>query len=164
VVANDATNIFFARKFSEAGIESLDDLRKIFVEADQAEMSVEAKREARLKKLREYMEKDQFRERVAHGETMSSVRALDPTSGELRWEFPLPGRSTSGVLTTAGDLLFVGSALGDFWALDAFSGDVVWHGNIEGWIHSAPVAYMSRGTQFISIASSKGLHAFALAE
>ncbi len=114
--------------------------------------------------MREYRDKINFKSRIEHGETTSAVRALNPTSGEVRWEFPLPEDSTSGILTTAGGLLFVGSTHGDFWALNALNGDVIWHGEVEGWIHSAPITYMSRDTQFVSIASSTGLHTFALAK
>ena len=34
---------------------------------------------------------------------VSAIRALDPATGELRWEFPLKARTRAGVLATAGD-------------------------------------------------------------
>jgi alcohol dehydrogenase (cytochrome c) len=92
----------------------------------------------------------------------SSVRAIDPRSGEIDWEFELPLGSTSGILTTAGGLLFVGSKNGDLWALDAATGAVLWRTTLAGWIHSAPITYMVEGRQLLSIASSAGIHAFAL--
>jgi alcohol dehydrogenase (cytochrome c) len=92
----------------------------------------------------------------------SSVRAIDPIGGEIVWEFELPPRSTSGILTTAGGLLFVGSKLGDFWALDAATGEVRWHTTLPGWVHAAPITYGIDGRQFVSIASSAGISTFAL--
>jgi alcohol dehydrogenase (cytochrome c) len=92
----------------------------------------------------------------------SSVRAIRPLTGEIAWEFELPSRSSSGILTTAGGLLFVGSNRGDFWALDDASGAVLWHVNLDGWIHAAPITFGIDGRQFLSIATSGGIHTFAL--
>jgi alcohol dehydrogenase (cytochrome c) len=92
----------------------------------------------------------------------SSVRAINPLTGEIAWEFELPWRSSSGILTTAGRLLFVGSNRGDFWALDVATGDVLWHVNLDGGIHAAPISYSIDGRQFVSIASSAGIYTFAL--
>jgi alcohol dehydrogenase (cytochrome c) len=92
----------------------------------------------------------------------SSVRAIRPLTGEIAWEFELPWRSSSGILTTAGGLLFVGSNRGDFWALNAATGDIRWHSSLPGWIHAAPISYSIDGRQFVSIASSAGIHTFTL--
>lgn len=92
----------------------------------------------------------------------SWVRAIEPRSGETVWEFRLPLRSTSGILTTAGGVLFVGSAEGDFWALDASRGEILWHQRVEGWIHSAAITYESSGQQLVSIASNAGIFTFGL--
>jgi alcohol dehydrogenase (cytochrome c) len=92
----------------------------------------------------------------------SSVRAVRPLTGKIEWEFDLPLHSTSGLLTTAGGLLFVGSRFGDFWALDAGTGAMLWHGRVDGGIHSAPITYMVDDRQVVSIASSAGIHTFAL--
>jgi alcohol dehydrogenase (cytochrome c) len=97
-------------------------------------------------------------------EVKSSVRAIHPLTGEITWEFALPPRSSSGILTTAGGLLFVGSSRGDFWALAAASGRVLWHVSLDGWIHAAPITYSADGRQFVSIATSAGIHTFALGE
>ncbi len=52
-----------------------------------------------------------------------AVIALDPKTGEQRWRFPTTDVSSSGILTTATDLLFTGSREGYFYALDARTGD-----------------------------------------
>jgi alcohol dehydrogenase (cytochrome c) len=95
-------------------------------------------------------------------ELASWVRAIEPRSGRIVWEFPLPLRSTSGILTTAGGVLFVGSVQGDFWALDASSGKDLWHQRLDGWVHSTAITYESSGRQLVSIASSGGIFTFGL--
>jgi alcohol dehydrogenase (cytochrome c) len=92
----------------------------------------------------------------------SWVRAIDPRSGEIVWEFRLPLRSTSGILTTAGGVLFVGDQEGRLWGLSASTGEMLWSERVAGWIHSAPITYESEGTQQISIASSVGIFTFGL--
>jgi alcohol dehydrogenase (cytochrome c) len=99
---------------------------------------------------------------VDHERLVSAVRALDAATGIVRWEFPLPLRSTGGILTTAGDVLFTGSTLGDVWALDALNGEVLWHERVEGWFHAAPITYMAGGRQQVTIASSAAVYTFVL--
>jgi alcohol dehydrogenase (cytochrome c) len=92
----------------------------------------------------------------------SAVRALQATTGELKWQFDLPLRSTAGILTTAGGVLFTGSTRGDFWGLDAHTGEVLWAQTIEGWVHAAPITYLVDGSQRVAIASSTGVFTFEL--
>src|SRR5215510_3980364 len=48
-----------------------------------------------------------------------ALRAIDPTTGERKWEFPYISPSTAVVLTTASGLAFTGDAEGNFLALDS---------------------------------------------
>ncbi len=41
---------------------------------------------------------------------VSAVRAIDPLTGDLRWEYRVHAKSTSGLLSTQGNLVFGGSA------------------------------------------------------
>ena len=50
---------------------------------------------------------------------VGALRALDPTTGKLKWEFRHVSPTWSGVLSTAGGLVFTGDAEGNFIALDA---------------------------------------------
>ena len=61
-----------------------------------------------------------------------AVRALDPNTGEMKWEFTTTGISESGLLSTATDVLFSGSAEGHFFALDATNGNLLWRVNFGG--------------------------------
>ena len=91
-----------------------------------------------------------------------AVRALEPRTGGLRWEFPVDPRTTSGLLSTAGDLVFGGTADGFFFALDARTGEELWHKNIGGRVHAAPMAFAVDGRQHVAIAAGNAIFAFAL--
>jgi glucose dehydrogenase len=93
----------------------------------------------------------------------AAVRALDPRTGEITWELPLPPHTSSGILTTASNLLFVGTSDGEFLAVDAVGGEVLWRATIDGWVNAGPISYLVDGQQFVSIATSEGLFTFGLA-
>ena len=91
-----------------------------------------------------------------------AVRAISPQTGDLRWEFPVNPRTTSGLMSTAGDLVFGGTADGFFFALDALTGEELWHKNIGGRVHAAPMAYGVDGKQYVAIAAGNAIFSFAL--
>ncbi len=116
-----------------------------------------------------YEEGDSYR--AGGGETPKSpesyhraVRALSPQTGELRWEFPVNARSTSGLMSTAGDLVFGGTADGFFFALDAETGEELWHKSVGGRVHAAPMGYAVDGKQYVAIAAGNAIFSFALPE
>jgi alcohol dehydrogenase (cytochrome c) len=92
----------------------------------------------------------------------SSIRALDPRTGDLRWEFEIQPRSTSGLLATAGDLVFGGTVDGYFFALDAESGRELWHIAVGARVHSAPITYAVNGEQLVTIAAGNVVFTFGL--
>jgi alcohol dehydrogenase (cytochrome c) len=101
---------------------------------------------------------------AAGDESYGSVRAVDPQTGERKWEFRMPGLTTSGVLTTASDLLFTGSRDGYFYALDARSGAVLWKASVGGPVAAGPMTYSVGDRQFVAIAAGHALFSFALPE
>ena len=94
----------------------------------------------------------------------SAVRAIDPKTGDIRWEFEIQPRSTAGMLATAGDLVFSGSVDGYFYALDAVSGEELWHMNVGRMVHSAPMSYAVDGRQYVTIAAGNVVFTFGLRE
>ncbi len=94
----------------------------------------------------------------------SAIRALDPKTGDLRWEFPIQPRSTAGILTTAGNLVFSGSVDGYFYALDATTGEELWHISLGAQVHSAPMTYAVDGQQYVTIAAGNVVFTFSLEE
>ena len=94
----------------------------------------------------------------------SAVRAISPQTGDLEWEYPVQPRSTAGVLSTAGDLVFSGTIDGFFFALDANTGEERWHINLGSRVHAGPMSYMVDGRQYVAIAAGNVLFTFAVRE
>ena len=92
----------------------------------------------------------------------SAVRALDPLTGEQKWEYPVLPRSTSGLLATAGDVVFGGTKDGVFFALDARTGKALWSMSVGGRVHAAPVTFLVDGRQYVAVAAGNALYAFSL--
>ena len=92
----------------------------------------------------------------------SAIRAIDPKTGDIRWEYQVQPRSTAGVLATAGDLVFSGSIGGYFYALDAVSGEELWHIAVGSQVHSAPMTFAVDGKQYVSIAAGNVVFTFGL--
>lgn len=97
-------------------------------------------------------------------EPSGAIRALNPGTGELKWEFKLHSGAWGGVLSTAGNLLFGTSNEGDFYALDAATGRLLWRFQTGASINSNPISYLSGGKQHIAVASGNSIFAFALDE
>jgi alcohol dehydrogenase (cytochrome c) len=90
------------------------------------------------------------------------LRAIDPTSGQVKWAFPHPSPTWSGVLSTAGGLVFTGDAEGNFIALDASSGKPLWHFQMGGAVYAAPMAFAIDGKEYVAIAAGSALYTFGL--
>ena len=93
---------------------------------------------------------------------IGAIRAMNPNTGELKWEFKLHSEAEAGVLSTAGNLVFAGTNEGDFFALDAPTGRPLWHFQTGATINANPVSYLSGGKQQVVIASGNSIFAFAL--
>ena len=91
-----------------------------------------------------------------------AVLALDALTGEQKWKLELHDVITSGIMTTASDLLFTGLRSGYFQALDARTGDALWRASLGGQISSGPTTYEVDGKQYISIIAGNSLSTFAL--
>ena len=94
----------------------------------------------------------------------SAVRAIVPQTGEIQWEYPVQPRSSSGILTTASDVLFGGTVDGYFFALDARNGDELWVMNVGGMIHAGPMTYATDGEQRVTVAAGNTIFTFGLEE
>ena len=62
----------------------------------------------------------------------------------------------------ANRLVFGGTKPGNFFALDATTGTELWHLDIGGWVHAAPVTFTVDEQQYISIAAGSALFTFGL--
>jgi PQQ-dependent dehydrogenase (methanol/ethanol family) len=93
------------------------------------------------------------------------LRAFDISNGEMVWQAPQVGpqeANYSGVLVTAGGLVFYGETGGAFAAADARTGKVLWtfHAN-QPW-KASPITYVLNGRQYVGIASGGNILSFAL--
>ena len=91
-----------------------------------------------------------------------AVRAIDPRTGEVRWEYKEFSAPWAGNLSTAGHLVFTGDLDGYLIALDADTGKHLWHIQTGAAIYAAPITYQLDGKQYIAIASGSTLLTFAL--
>jgi len=94
----------------------------------------------------------------------SSVQAIDPKTGERKWEFRMDAPSTdAGILTTASDVLFSGGRDGQFFALDARDGKLLWQQKALGTsVAAGPMSYAVNGRQYVSITVGASLYTFGL--
>jgi alcohol dehydrogenase (cytochrome c) len=93
-----------------------------------------------------------------------ALRALDPFTGEKKWEFKYASPPWGGVLSTAGGVVFAGDSEGNFTALDARTGKDQWHIQLGAAVYSSPITYSLDGRQYVVIPAGAALFAFALAE
>jgi alcohol dehydrogenase (cytochrome c) len=95
-------------------------------------------------------------------ERWGAVRALDPATGELKWEFKTFRPSATGTLATAGGLVFTGDRDGYVMALDAAAGKLLWKLNIGGPVNSTPITYSIDGRQYVAYAAGSSIFSFGL--
>ena len=95
---------------------------------------------------------------------VSAIRALDPKTGDRRWEFQITPQSKAGILATAGDVIFSGGVDGYFFALDAETGEELWHISLGALVQAAPITYAVDGQQYVTIAVGNVIYTFGLNE
>jgi alcohol dehydrogenase (cytochrome c) len=100
----------------------------------------------------------------AEADGSGAIRAIDPLTGEQKWEFAMTDVTDAGILTTASGLVFAGGREGYFYALDARSGRELWRASLGGQVTSAPITYRVGNRQFVSVAAGAALFTFALPE
>jgi alcohol dehydrogenase (cytochrome c) len=81
------------------------------------------------------------------------ITAIDASTGTVRWKHHSSRPMLASVTATAGNLLLTGELTGDFLALDARSGDVLYRFNTGGSMGGGIVTYAVAGTQYIAVAS-----------
>ena len=95
-------------------------------------------------------------------EGYGAIRALDPHTGQMKWQFKMTDVTDAGIMTTASNLLFSGGREGYFYALDARDGKLLWKFPVGGRVISGPMTYSLGGRQYIAISAGNSLFTFAL--
>ena len=80
-----------------------------------------------------------------------SLVAYDPINQREVWRDNTDSFWNGGTMTTAGNLVFYGTALGEFAAYDAGNGEKLWSFDAGLGIISAPISYAIEGTQYIAL-------------
>ena len=104
--------------------------------------------------------------RRAPGDTASGrfLKALDIQTGKTAWEIRDVGGGIlgSGLMATAGGLVFYGDGSGAFIAADATNGKLLWHFNTGQSLKAGPMTYTVDGDQYIGVAAGSTILAFSL--
>ena len=90
------------------------------------------------------------------------LEAMDVKTGKIKWAVPRYGGGTSGLLSTAGNLVF-GSGSGGLAAYNATTGDVLWASRI-GNVTNGPITYLLDGRQYVLAAADGRMWAFIMNE
>src|SRR5689334_16424666 len=102
------------------------------------------------------------RARFAPEESWGKVAAIDPLSGDIRWEHKVISPPWGGVMSTAGNLVFGGTQEGVVFALDARSGERLWHFAGNDRVYASPISFLAGGKQYVSLAVGDVLVTFGL--
>ena len=84
------------------------------------------------------------------------LKAIDPMTGKSKWEVPSDIPRFSGVLSTAGGVVFTGRLTGEFEAFDARSGKKLWQFKMGSGIEGQPVTWEQDGVQYVAVTSGIG--------
>ena len=93
----------------------------------------------------------------AADEPLGHMEAIDPLTAQKKWRTPLMDfQIWSAMLATGGGLLFTGKETGEFIAVDADTGKVVWQFQTGSGINAMPVTYTHQGRQYVTVLSGIG--------
>jgi PQQ-dependent dehydrogenase (methanol/ethanol family) len=94
------------------------------------------------------------------------LRAVNIETGDIVWEIPQPGparaKTWSGVLATAGGLVFYGQPNGGFAAVTQRDGKTLWQFPTNVRMKASPITFAVRGNQYVAIAAGPNILCFGL--
>ena len=93
------------------------------------------------------------------------LQAIDYKTGQIRWSHKWPGAGggvRSGLLSTAGKLLFAGDPNANLVALDPATGTPLWHAGLHANITNGPITYELDGTQYLVVGAGDSIYTFAM--
>jgi len=82
--------------------------------------------------------------------------AWDPVQQKEVWRVERSSPVNGGVLSTAGNLVFEGTAQGNLEAYRAASGEKLWSADVQSGVVAAPISYSVNGEQFIAVVAGWG--------
>jgi alcohol dehydrogenase (cytochrome c) len=93
----------------------------------------------------------EFPTKEGPGGFLGELVAWDPVKNKKVWSIKEDLPFNGGTLTTAGNLVFAGDLHGDFRAIDAKSGNILWKRNLGSGIGAGPITYMVDGKQYVAV-------------
>ena len=84
------------------------------------------------------------------------LKAVDPLTGKSKWETPYKSPNYSSTMVTASDLVFTGVMTGEFQALDAETGKILWSFQTPSGIIGQPITWERDGKQYVTVMSGIG--------
>ncbi|MEO7145099.1 MAG: acido-empty-quinoprotein group A [Bryobacteraceae bacterium] len=92
-----------------------------------------------------------------------TLRAIDYQTGKTVWAHHYPtGGGATGMLTTAGKLLFSGDSSQHLIAFDPANGEILWHAGLTSSVSNGPETYMLDGQQYVLVGAGDSLFAFTI--
>ena len=95
-------------------------------------------------------------------ESWGKVIAIDPGTGDIKWEHRVLTPPWGGVMATAGNLVFGGTLEGMIFALNATTGERLWTFSSNGPVFASPISYTANGKQLVSIPAGDLIVTFGL--
>jgi alcohol dehydrogenase (cytochrome c) len=97
-------------------------------------------------------------------ESHAVLEALDYRSGNIEWKHDFPGKglAASGILSTAGHLLFSGDPSGNLIAWDPKNGTPLWHFRLTAPVSNGPMTYLLGGKQYLVAGAGDTLYGFTV--
>lgn len=100
------------------------------------------------------------------GTNQRFLRALNIETGEIVWEVPqfgpAPNKIWTGVLATAGGLIFYGQPHGGFAAVDQRDGKTLWQFTTNVRMKASPMTFTVDGHQYVAVAAGPNIICFGL--
>lgn len=87
---------------------------------------------------------------------IGALRAMDPKTGKIVWEYKNAAPLWGGVLTTKGNLVFTGTPEGYLKAFDAKTGTELWKFQTGSGVVGSPVTWEQDGEQYVAVMSGWG--------
>jgi alcohol dehydrogenase (cytochrome c) len=93
----------------------------------------------------------EFPTKEGPGGFLGELVAWDPVAQKKVWGIKQDLPFNGGTLSTGGNLVFYGNLHGDFHAIDAKNGNVLWKKNLGSGIGAGPVTYSVDGKQYVAV-------------
>lgn len=88
--------------------------------------------------------------------TSGALLAWDPVKQQSAWRVDYPYHWNGGILATAGNLVFQGTAAGAFKAFSADAGKELWSFDAGTGVIAAPMSYRHQGEQYVALMAGWG--------